>query len=250
MNKIRLLFNEKNISIILLLYFVSGYFYPNFLKKNNIYLYITEYFGIYENLLWIFFAGYVFSMFMKNPIKRIVLKIRLYFMLLSGISIGYLYLIESLKKLEETSLDRVQEFIIQVGILNINLGYLEIYTFLKIYSNVRKDIFVGILVSIIFISTIIITGKAIKGVLLFIVNFFKKIYFDLKEKKRIKEEKLKIEKQEKLEKEIYEEICNIQKIYQEKEKNEKDDDNDDTSIEISEEKRDTEATWLPSENPS
>ena len=106
------------------------------------------------------------------------------------------------------------------------------------------------MVSIIFISTIIITGKAIKGVLLFIVNFFKKIYFDLKEKKRVKEEKLKIEKQEKLEKEIYEEICNIQKIYQEKEKNEKDDDNDDTSIEISEEKRDTEATWLPSENPS
>ncbi|MBC2851442.1 hypothetical protein H5J22_08560 [Cetobacterium sp. 8H] len=260
MNKIRLLFNERNIYIVLLLYFFSGYFYPSFLQKNNIYSYITEYFGIYENLLWIFFIGYGFSMFMKNPTKKIVLKVRLYFMIISGISVGYLYLIDSLKNFEETSLDKIQEYIIQIGILNINLGYLEIYTFLKIYFNVKKDVFIGVLIAIIFISTIIITGKAIKGLLLLVINYFKSIYFGFKERKRIKEEKLRIEKQEKLEKEIYDEICNIQKMYQEKEEQnqeqidkeeenvEKDDEKNDIGIEISEEKRDIESTWFPTGN--
>ena len=47
----------------------------------------------------IFLVGYGFSMFMKNPNKRVVLKTRLFFMIILGIATGYLYLLDSLKEM-------------------------------------------------------------------------------------------------------------------------------------------------------
>lgn len=216
MKKIKWLLSFKNIYMILLIYFFLGYFYPNFLQINNIYLYIEEYLGIYEKLLWVFLIGYGFSMFMQNPNKRLVLKTRLTFMIILGIATGYLYLLNNLKKLGEVSLEKVQEFVIQVGLLNINLGYIELYTFLKIFPKIRIDIFTGVLIFIIFISLIIICGKLIKGIIMAIVNLFRRYIAHIKEERRLKKERIRLEKQAKLEKDIYDEICNIQKIYQEK----------------------------------
>ena len=218
MKKIKWLFNFRYVYIISLIYFFLGYFYPNFLQVNNIYLYIEAYFGIYEKLLWIFLAGYGFSMFMKNPNKRVILKTRLCFMIILGIAIGYLYLLDSLKEQVERSADLVQQFIIQVGLLNINLGYIELYTFLEIFSRVRTDVFVGSLIFVIFLSVIIICGKMIRKLIVSVINFFRAQIFRIKEKRRMKEEMIRLEKQAKLEKEIYDEICNIQKIYQEKDR--------------------------------
>ena len=206
----------------------------------------------------------LFRSFMKNPNKRIVLKTRLCFTIILGIATGYLYLLDNLKKLGEVSLEKVQEAIIQIGLLNINLGYIELYTFFKIFSKIRYDVFIGILIFVIFISLIIICGKMIKGIIMLFVNSLRKYINYLKEERRIKEELIRLEKQAKLEKEIYDEICNIQKIYQEKEallkenfeeekinteEKESNDNNiyekevegeeeNDTSIQISEEKRD------------
>ena len=126
MKKIKWLFSFKYIYIISLIYFFLGYFYPNFLQIDNIYLYIKEYFGIYEKLLWIFLVGYGFSMFMKNPNKRVVLKTRLFFMIILGIATGYLYLLDSLKEQTEKTIDSIQQYVIQVCLLNINLGYIEL----------------------------------------------------------------------------------------------------------------------------
>ncbi len=218
MKKIKWLFNFRYVYIISLIYFFLGDFYPNFLQVNNIYLYIEEYFGIYEKLLWIFLVGYGFSMFMKNPNKRVILKTRLCFMIILGIAIGYLYLLDSLKEQVERSADLVQQFIIQMGLLNINLGYIELYTFLEIFSRVRTDVFVGSLIFVIFLSVIIICGKMIRKLIVSVINFFRAQIFRIKEKRRMKEEMIRLEKQAKLEKEIYDEICNIQKIYQEKDR--------------------------------
>ncbi|MCQ8211554.1 hypothetical protein NON08_03085 [Cetobacterium somerae] len=218
MKRIKWLLSFKNIYMILLIYFFLGYFYPNFLQINNIYLYIQEYLGIYEKLLWVFLIGYGFSMCMQNPNKRIVLKTRLFFMVILGVATGYLYLLDNLKNLGEISLEKVQEFVIQVGLLNINLGYIELYTFLKIFSRIRVDVFTGILIFVIFISLIIICGKMVRGLIMTIVNLFKKYIIHIKEERRLKEERIRLEKQAKLEKDIYDEICNIQKIYEEKEK--------------------------------
>lgn len=217
MKRIKWLLSFKNIYMILLIYFFLGYFYPNFLQINNIYLYIQEYLGIYEKLLWVFLIGYGFSIFMQNPNKRIVLKTRLFFMVILGVATGYLYLLDNLKKLGEISLEKVQEFVIQVGLLNINLGYIELYTFLKIFSQIRVDVLTGILIFTIFISLIIICGKMVRGLIMTIVNLFKKYIIHIKEERRLKEERIRLEKQAKLEKDIYDEICNIQKLYQEKE---------------------------------
>lgn len=204
--------------MILLIYFFLGYFYPNFSQINNLYLYIQEYLGIYEKLLWVFLIGYGFSIFMQNPNKRVVLKTRLFFMVILGVATGYLYLLDNLKNLGEVSLEKVQEFVIQVGLLNINLGYIELYTFLKIFSQVRVDVFTGILIFVIFISLIIICGKMVRGLIMTIVNLLKKYITHIKEERRLKAERIRLEKQAKLEKDIYDEICNIQKLYQEKEK--------------------------------
>lgn len=216
MKKIKWLFSFKYIYIISLIYFFLGYFYPNLLQINNIYLYIKEYFGIYEKLLWIFLVGYGFSMFMKNPNKRVVLKTRLFFMIILGIATGYLYLLDSLKEQMEGTMDSIQQYVIQVGLLNINLGYIELYTFLKIFPNVKTNAFAGSLIFIIFLSVIVICGKMIRKLIVSVINFFKGQILRIKEERRLKEEQIRLEKQAKLEKDIYDEICNIQKAYQEK----------------------------------
>lgn len=216
MKKIKWLFSFKYIYIISLIYFFLGYFYPNFLQINNIYLYIKEYFGIYEKLLWIFLVGYGFSMFMKNPNKRVVLKTRLFFMIILGIATGYLYLLDSLKEQTEKTIDSIQQYVIQVGLLNINLGYIELYTFLKIFPNVKINVFAGSLIFIIFLSVIVICGKMIRKLIVSVINFIKGEIFRVREERRLKEEEIRLEKQAKLEKDIYDEICNIQKAYQEK----------------------------------
>lgn len=216
MKKIKWLFSFKYIYIISLIYFFLGYFYPNFLQINNIYLYIKEYFGIYEKLLWIFLVGYGFSMFMKNPNKRVVLKTRLFFMIILGIATGYLYLLDSLKEQTEKTIDSIQQYVIQVGLLNINLGYIELYTFLKIFPNVKTNVFAGSLIFIIFLSVIVICGKMIRKLIVSVINFIKGEIFRVREERRLKEEQIRLEKQAKLEKDIYDEICNIQKAYQEK----------------------------------
>lgn len=268
MKKIKWLFNFKYIYIILLIYFFLGYFYPNFLQINNIYLYIKEYFGIYENLLWIFLVGYGFSMFMKNPDKRAVLKVRLFFMVILGIAMGYLYLLDNIKGQADRSIDSIQQFVIQVGLLNINLGYIELYTFLKIFQNIRADVFAGSVVFAIFLSMIVICGKMIRKLILSVVNFFRGQILQIREKRRLKEEQIRLEKQAKLEKDIYDEICSIQKIYQEKDRlememnevissefyeNEEkkiddieriDEEEDDTSLQISQKERDISTTGI------
>lgn len=218
MKKIKWLFSFKYIYIISLIYFFLGYFYPNLLQINNIYLYIKEYFGIYEKLLWIFLVGYGFSMFMKNPNKRVVLKTRLFFMIILGIATGYLYLLDSLKEQTERTMDTVQQYVIQVGLLNINLGYIELYTFLKIFPNIKANVFAGSLIFIIFLSVIVICGKMIRKLILSVINFFKGQILRIREERRLKEEQIRLEKQAKLEKDIYDEICNIQKAYQEKDR--------------------------------
>ncbi|MHA4988672.1 hypothetical protein ACX281_03380 [Cetobacterium somerae] len=186
------------------------------MQINNIYLYIKEYFGIYEKLLWIFLVGYGFSMFMKNPNKRVVLKTRLFFMIILGIATGYLYLLDSLKEQTEKTIDSIQQYVIQVGLLNINLGYIELYTFLKIFPNVKTNVFAGSLIFIIFLSVIVICGKMIRKLIVSVINFIKGEIFRVREERRLKEEQIRLEKQAKLEKDIYDEICNIQKAYQEK----------------------------------
>ncbi|MGL5988977.1 hypothetical protein [Cetobacterium sp.] len=216
MKKIRMLFNFKIIYTIFLTYFFLGYFYPNFLQINDVYLYLFQYLGIYEKMLWIFLIAYGFSMFMKNPEKKIVLKIRLFFLVILGVATGYLYLLQSLKELNESSLKAIQDFVIEVGLLNINLGYIELYTFLKIFPQIRTDIFLWVLIFIIFISLFMVCGKIITATILSIINFFKRKISKAKESKRLKRDKIRIQKQAKLEKEIYDEICNIQKIYKEK----------------------------------
>ncbi|MGL4862204.1 MAG: hypothetical protein ACRC4T_03685 [Cetobacterium sp.] len=218
MKKIKWLFSFKYIYIISLIYFFLGYFYPNLLQINNIYLYIKEYFGIYEKLLWIFLVGYGFSMFMKNPNKRVVLKTRLFFMIILGIATGYLYLLDSLKEQTEKTIDSIQQYVIQVGLLNINLGYIELYTFLKIFPNVKTNVFAGSLIFIIFLSMIVICGKMIRKLIVSVINFIKGQIFRVREERRLKEEQIRLEKQAKLEKDIYDEICNIQKAYQEKDR--------------------------------
>ncbi|MGL5088326.1 MAG: hypothetical protein ACRC6Z_02525 [Cetobacterium sp.] len=276
MKKIRILFNFKIIYTIFLAYFFLGYFYPNFLQINNVYLYLFQYLGIYEKMLWIFLIAYGFSMFMKNPEKKLVLKIRLFFMVILGIATGYLYLLQSLKELNELSLEAIQQFVIEIGLLNINLGYIELYTFLKIFPQIRTDIFLWFLIFIIFISLLMVCGKIITATILSIINFFKRKISRAKENKRLKKDKIRIQKQAKLEKEIYDEICNIQKIYKEKdeieqtvEKNlsksqqdfeiikteeennledkERKESKDDISIEISEKERNITATGIPVE---
>lgn len=250
MKNIKMLFSFKVIYIVSLIYFFLGYFYPNFLQINNVYSYITEYLGMYEKMLWIFLIGYGFLLFMKNPNKRVVLKVRLIFMVILGAATGYLYLINSLKELGEISVERVQEHVIQMGLLNINLGYIELYTFLKIFPYVRIDIFIGCLIFIIFISVIIICGKMIRKTILSVINLFKRHVAKKKEEKRLKEESIRLEKQAKLEKDIYDEICNIQKIYQEKDSLEviEREESDDISVKISETERDITATGISVED--
>lgn len=137
-------------------------------------------------------------------------------MIILGIATGYLYLLDSLKEQMEGTMDSIQQYVIQVGLLNINLGYIELYTFLKIFPNVKTNVFAGSLIFIIFLSVIVICGKMIRKLILSVVNFFRGQILRIKEERRLKEEQIRLEKQAKLEKDIYDEICNIQKAYQEK----------------------------------
>ncbi|MGL4909809.1 MAG: hypothetical protein ACRC4J_01245 [Cetobacterium sp.] len=242
MKKFKIFCNFKMIYSISLIYFFVGYFYPNLLQINNVYIYIAEYFGIYEKMLWIFLIGYYFSIFMKNPNKRVVLKTRLVFMIILGISTGYLYLLENLKELNELTIDNLQQFVIKLGLLNINLGYLELYTFLKIYPLIESKFFTGYLIGIIFVSLLIICGKMIKSSIMLVINFFKRRIEKIKIEKREKKEREILLKQAELEKEIYNEICDIQKKYGKKENIEESlegNEKNDISIEISEKETDT-----------
>ena len=56
----------------------------------------------------------------------------------------------------------------------------------------------------------------IRKLIVSVINFIKGEIFRVREERRLKEEQIRLEKQAKLEKDIYDEICNIQKAYQEK----------------------------------
>lgn len=238
MGKIKLLFSLKNIYIIFVTYFFLGYFYPTYFRELGVYLYIDQYLGMYEYIFCSLLLIYSFSLFMKNPVKKMVLKTRIFFLVVLSISIGYLYLLNM-------GADLDSQVIIE-GILYKNLGYFEVYTFLKVYPFIRQDIFKYILIGLIFISTVIICGKFVKHIFMQIFKFIKNNIDKIKEEKRKKEEERLLEEKRKIEQQIEEEIKNIQKIYgnddeiheDEVKKEEKDDDENDTGIEISEEEGD------------
>lgn len=242
MDKIKLIFNTKNLYLALTAYFFAGYIYPTFLRDMGTYTYIIEYLGIYEKVLWVFILGYAFTTLMRNPIKKSVLRIRLYFFVILSVALGYLYLLEQIQILKVETFENLESIVMNIGVLNINLGYMEVYTFLKLYPLLKNNLFMGILLFIIFLSVIIIGGKFIKGCILLVFNFFKGIIEKQKEKKLQEEREKAEEEQRKLEQEIQEEIKNIQRVYGEPEmeslEDEKKEEENDISIQITQKERD------------
>lgn len=211
----------------------------------EVYSYLIEYLGIYEKVLWILIFGYAFSTLMKNPIKKTVLRVRLSFILILSIALGYLYLLQKIQFVQVDSFEKLENIVITTGILNINLGYMEVYTFLKLYPLLRRDVFIGILIFIIFLSVIIIGGKFIKWCIASVINFFKGLIEKRREKKLLEEREKEEEERRRLELEIQEEIKNIQRIYAPTEEESKpveekkeEEEKNDISIQITQEERD------------
>lgn len=217
MNRIKFILNKRNIVFALILYFFYGYFFKNYLDDKDIYIYLEEYLGIYEYIFWISIITYLIAIFIKNRTKKIVLKTRLFFFILLMISLGYLCLLHSLKLVSENlNAEEIEKYVFNEGILNINLGYIEVYTFLKLYFLIDRNIFKSILVFIIFLSMIVIIGKLIKSIILYFINIFK-IRNEIKQRnKRIEEERKRKEEKERLEKKISDEIYRMKELYKEK----------------------------------
>ena len=237
MDRIKLILNTKNLYIALVAYFFAGYIYPTFIREIGAYSYLIEYLGIYEKVLWVFLLGYAFTLLMRNPVKKTVLKVRLYFFLIISIALGYLYLLQELAIYDGGDVKNLTSVVMHIGILNINLGYLEVYTFLKLYLLMKKEVFIGVLLFVIFVSTIIICGKFIKWCILSVFGVCKKRVDKIKEEKLLQEE-LKVEEERvRVEKEIQIEIENIQREYGEPVGEEE----NDISIKIPQKERDPSA---------
>lgn len=165
MNKIKYIANfvkYRYIYVIFLVCFFLGYYCPNILETGGLYLNLNQYLGVYEKIFEITLVWYGLSLYMKNPEKRMVCKIRLFFFIVLVVSVGYLYLLYSLQSLKVSSFDEIQRFILDIGLLKVHLGYMEIYTFLKIYGSLKESVFLMILFVLIFLSIIINFGKIIK----------------------------------------------------------------------------------------
>lgn len=238
MKKLRLIFNIRNFYVIFLIYFFYGYFDLTILQKNNIYKYIFQYFGVYEKILWIFFCGYGFSLYMKNERKQLIFQIRLFFFLILSILTGYLYLLEDMRKINFPNISESQNLIMSLGLLKINLGYLEVDSFIELYKRIDSKIFYGVLIFFIFISIVMLIGKIVRYIIGSIIDGIKRKIEKRKIVKKMEKERKEREKQEKLEKEIYEEIENLRRKYKEKEELIPNTENIDEKIEIKEEEND------------
>ena len=238
MRKLRLIFNIRNFYMFFLIYFFYGYFKPTTLQQKDIYKYISQYFGIYEKILWVFFCMYIFSLYMKNRRKQLVLKVRLYFFLILSILTGYLYLLEDMRKMNFPKLSEVQNLIMKAGLLRINLGYFEVDSFIELYKRVDPKILYGVLIFLIFISVVMLIGKIVRCIIGGIINGFKRKLEKRRMIKRLEKERKEKEKQEKLEREIYEEIENMRKKYGEKAENVNEEINIEENTEEEEEKND------------
>lgn len=236
MKKLRLIFNIRNFYMIFLIYFFYGYFKPTMLQQKDIYKYVSQYFGIYEKILWIFFCMYGFSLYMKNKRKQLVLKVRLYFFLILSILTGYLYLLEDMRNMNFPKIEDFQNLIMKSGLLRINLGYFEVDSFIELYKRVDPKILYGVFVFLIFISIVMLIGKIVRSIIGGMINGFKRKIEKRKTIKKLEKERKEREKQEKLEREIYEEIENMRKKYGEKEENEEE--NIEKNLEEVEEKND------------
>lgn len=215
MNRLKKIFKLKYIYTLLVMY----YFYKYYTYDYNINTYVNEYFGIYKNVLNFILLGYIFSLYMQNKVKKMILKVRLFFLVVLSGATGYLYLFEKVnlsKNLESFDLDKC---ILENGVLNVNLGYIESYTFLHLYSLFEdKRVLLGILLSIIFISIVIIFGKIIREFLESILNYFKKKIIKRKERIRLELERRKMEEKRRKEEEIIAEINKTIEIYGDKDK--------------------------------
>lgn len=219
MKKLKIFFNIRNLYMFFLVYFFLGYFKNTQLREKDIYIYITQYLGSYEKILWIFLCGDLFSMFMANKKKKVVFEVRLYFFVILSIVTGYFYLLEDMRKLGFPSFGEARDLIMKIGLIKMNLGYIEIYTFLKLYKNIEPQILYGALCGIIFISIIILVGKLIRWFISSIINFFIRKSIERKKRKKEKLEREAKEKQERYEREIYDAISDMKKKYAEKNEN-------------------------------
>ena len=165
--------NLKNTLTILYFLFLIIFFFPEYFYVTHQIETIKEYLGIYEVILIILLGFYVFSLHMKNLKKKLLLRTRIVFSLIFFMNLGYLYLINKatnfMYSVNYDSYD-FEIYMVKAGSLDINLGYIELYSFLSILKKLGITLFTILVLICLGFSLFIVVGKIISWGIIKILN--------------------------------------------------------------------------------
>lgn len=200
MQKIKWIFSKQMLFMLLLAYYFLGYYYPTYFVNIGVYNYLEQYLGAYQIIFNIFLILYGFSLIIKNPKKIFRFRMKIYAMVILSVACGYLYLLQNIQLVDLLNMKKVYLDILEVGLVDNNMGYIVIYTFFSVLEKFKLQIqfLYGLLLGIAGICGMIVIGNDILIWLLTAFSNYAKRRAAKKEaerKSRLKKKKLKMEKE-------------------------------------------------------
>lgn len=200
MKKIKIVY----IYILFLFLICLGYFIDNPIKKIGFYEKANQYFGVTQLPIFLFLLFYGLIFFHKNKIKRFVLEVRLYFLLIVAFLAMATYIIynsgldlSNLKNLKAITLN--EEYfrnLIENCLYKYKIGYVPTYI-LWLVLNIKysfEKIFFGIIITQILLIFLIVFGPT--------KNYIKKSIKDYKFRKKLECEERLLQEQIKIKEDL------------------------------------------------
>lgn len=184
-----LLFKLRYLYVIAIFYFFSGYFYDSWLNRKEIYQVLEKYLGIQMFFLFGLLLFTIYPMFLTSRRKKMVIKVKLFFTCTLIFSVLLLFLMNELKfPLDKIFItEELKMKFIDFAIYRYNFGLIFTFVALWIFSYMEFYMIYILLYFLIFLSLFFLFAKMIRITI-------SKILHMKKEKRRITEEKRKLEK--------------------------------------------------------
>ncbi|WP_426709250.1 hypothetical protein [Cetobacterium sp. SF1] len=221
MKKLLKILALKNIYLIFVVYFFYGYINKNIFSEYNFYNEIEKYLGNFKILLYIILIISILFPYMKNKMKKTVLKIRVFFFTILCIVGAYMYILDYIYKLN-LNLQDGENKLIELSIIKYNIGLIPTFWLNEIYKNFPKDKIIIAGWTIIGIASIILFAQMVRKTIMYFINAYRKRRDRILRERQIEEqiaikeelERKEIEALEKLEarqeQEIQERLENFQ----------------------------------------
>lgn len=177
----------KNIYSIFVIYFFYGYFFGNKLNEYYIYENFEKYLGNFFIIFLIILGISPLLFYMKNKMKKIVLKTRLFFFVILTVSLVFGYILEKIYLL---NLDKIssENKLIEMSIIKYNIGIGPTYVLTEIFKRFPEQKIFLTLGGLIGVSSILLFMHPVRRIILYVIK-------NIKEKRERRQKEILLEEQ-------------------------------------------------------